>query len=798
MTYNVTLSLGMILFDLALLIHMRFNHRSIALYHKRMRRALVFLVISCLVDVVAGILSTDNGVTAADRTAMLVTSLVLLFTHFFAACMVAGYLLTFVSHMRMMRDAEDTQVFTRAQKWLVFLALPGLLAAVLYEICMDGAVLTVSCYLSVLTYAFFFLTEFPMHDRLRQRLSDLEDALVRAQEAEAKAAEEDHGKNEFLTNMSHEIRTPLNAILGMDEMILRTEREERVLSYAADIRNAGHSLLNIINDILDFSRIESGSLETIEAPYHLGYVLDTVRSMMELRAADKGLLLMSEIDDALPDELTGDAQRLQQVLVNLLNNAIKYTREGRVTLRLYATERTEKNVTLRFDIEDTGIGIKEEDLPRLFQSYERLDAEKNRGVEGTGLGLTITHNLVHLMGGEIDVKSEYGRGSVFSVTLPQEITGTQTLASYAQTKHLEKAGESRRFFAPEAHVLAVDDTQSNLRVVEHLLRQTMIHVDTCLSGEAALSMLHSRAYDVVLLDHMMPGMDGIETLHKIRATEGFDAEKTKILVLTANAIAGAREMYLAEGFDDYLSKPVESIQLEDAMIKYLPKEKLVTDSDARYTDLLAAWQQEQAMQELAGDTKDAADMEVLRRVTHVDLEEALYLCTTPALLRSTMVDFAEAIDEESALIEAYCEARDWKNYTIRVHALKSVARLIGAKELSGDARFLEGLGNAENETEILEKTPKLLDDYRAYRTYLAPVLKQPEDDDEKELIPDDELADAYEALREFADANDFDSADYIMETLAGYRMSDHEKERFDRVRRAVRRMDAAALTEALS
>ena len=798
MVYNVTLSLAMFFFNHVLQFHMLFNHRSKAAYHRRMRQALIFLIISCAVDVIAGILSL-NETFIAERTNMIAVSLVLLITHFIAALWVAVCLATYVTEIRKGRMTEqDALRFTAAQKCLIVLALPGLLLAVLYEIYVYGALLTVSCYLSVLLYAFFFLTEFPIYDRLQQRLAELETALVRAQEAEKRAAEEDHVKNEFLTNMSHEIRTPLNAILGMDEMILRTSRERNITAYAGDIRNAGNSLLAIINDILDFSRIESGTLETVNAPYHLGYVLDTVWSMMNLRAADKGLLLVRDIDEELPDELSGDAQRIQQVLVNLLNNAVKYTRHGRVTLRLRAEAREEDRVTLRFDIEDTGIGIKEEDLPKLFRSYERFDAEQNRGVEGTGLGLTITHNLVNLMNGEIRVKSEYGKGSVFSVILPQTVAGTRTLAEFGQNETQERSGEVRRFFAPVAHVLVVDDTASNLRVAEQLLKQTMIQVETCLSGEACLTILRDKTFDVILLDHMMPGMDGIETMQAVRNTPEFDGEKTKIIVLTANAIAGAREMYLEEGFDDYLSKPVESIQLEDMMMKYLPAEKLVTASDPHYTDLLARMQEEQAMKEIERGDAGGADMEVLKQVRHVDLQEALRLCAGPALLRATMTDFAEAIDEEAALIEQYCEARDWKNYTIKVHALKSVARLIGANALSDDARFLEGCGNAENEQEIREKTPKLLSDYRAYREYLAPVLQKDDADDARELISDEELSDAYEALREFIEMHDFDSADYIMETLAGYRIPEEKQERYERIRKAVRRVDRTALLEELS
>ena len=799
MTYNVQLSLPMIIFDLVLLYYMHFAHRSTAPYHKRMKRALLILAIVCVIDLAAGILSLHTDPDAVNRSLQLLTSLVLVVSHLGATILVALYLLSFLSDARAaQKDAPDAPRLTTAQKLLIALALPGFLLALLYEIRVNGAILTVPFYLSLLTYAFFFVTEFPVHDRLRQRLTELEKALLHAREAEQEAASKDHEKNDFLTNMSHEIRTPLNAILGMDETILRTSREDRITSYAGDIRNAGQSLLAIINDILDFSRIESGSLETVRAPYHLGYVLDTVWSMMALRASDKGLRLVREIDDTLPDELTGDAQRLQQVLVNLLNNAIKYTREGTVTLRLCADARESDRVTLRFDIEDTGIGIRKEDLPRLFRSYERLDMELNRGVEGTGLGLTITHNLVRLMGGEIRVDSVYGKGSTFTVLLPQGISGTQTLAEYALAEHRERTGEARRFFAPDARILAVDDTESNLRVVEHLLQQTMISVDTCLSGEACLALLREHTYDVILLDHMMPGMDGIETMKAIRATDGFDAAATRIIVLTANAIAGAREMYLTEGFDDYLSKPVEALRMEDTMMKYLPAEKVITAADARYTELYAQAQEAQAARELAAGTDEDGDLTLLREVTHVDLQEALRLCTGPSLLRTTMIDFAEAIDEESALIEQYVSAKDWKNYTIKVHALKGVARLIGATALSEDARFLEGCGKAENVPEILAKTPGLLEDYRAYRAYLAPVLPVTAgEEDTREEISAEELAESYEALKEFVEMHDFDSADFIMETLAKSRIPAEEQARYDRIRKAVRRLDRDALLREL-
>ena len=797
MTYNAIFSLAILPFDLLLLFHLKFNHRSAEAYQRRMRFALGLLLASGLADVVCHLISftANEGTEGTTAPAYLMS-----FAHLLAFAFVLWYLLSYLRYWASMRkDETEGAVLTSLQILLFLLFLPVCALLLYLRFSVLPQLITMTFWFSIWTYAFYFVTEFPLFDRLKQRLNELSVAVQNAQEAERNAEKEDTEKNEFLSNMSHEIRTPLNAILGMDEMILRECRNKVINGYACDIRDACNSLLAIVNDILDFSKIESGSLETQHVPYHLGYVLETVRSMMKLRASDKGLTLRDEIDNSLPNLLKGDGQRISQVLINLTNNAIKYTRHGTVTMKVSAEERTADRLLLRFDVIDTGIGIHEEDLPKLFAPYERLDDEENRGIEGTGLGLTITHNLVRLMDGDISVSSEYGRGSTFTVRIPQEVLGTQTVAEYVREEESGREEGMVRFFAPEADILIVDDTPSNIRVVEQLLKQTSVRTDSCSGGRECLAKLKTSSYDVILLDHMMPDLDGIETLHRIRAGWNFDPHKTKIIVLTANAIAGARERYLAEGFDDYLSKPVEPARLEITLMRYLPPEKVIAASDPRYPDLLAAAQEKRAAEELAASDAEQADLEVLRRVQHVDLKEALRLCTNAALLRSTMTDFLDSIEEESGQIEALMQAGDWKNYTIKVHALKSIARLIGATALSEDARYLEGAGNAENEAEILAKTPQLLSDYRAYTEYLAPVRASGEgEDDTRELIDADELREAYASLREFVEAHDFDSADYIMKSLADYRIPEDGQAYYDKIRRAVRKMDEAALLELLS
>ncbi len=373
----------------------------------------------------------------------------------------------------------------------------------------------------------------------------------------------------FLANMSHEIRTPINTILGMNEMILRENEDKAINGYAGHIKRAGHMLLGLINEILDFSKMEAGKLEIIPMEYSLSDVLEDIRTESEKRAKEKGLTFRAEIQPDLPAVLKGDELRIKQILNNVLSNAVKYTKQGTVALRVKRqqadAEGKQEQCILSIEIEDTGIGIREEDLPHLFDSFQRLEMEKNRHIQGTGLGLCITKQLLDCMGGTIEVTSRYGEGSTFRMLIPQEII-SMTEVKRPEEKRSE---ETEVFRAPNAQLLAVDDNRVNLAVLRSLLKRTEVQVDLAMSGMQALECTRKKKYDLILMDHMMPEMDGIETLHALRGEEDNMNCNTKMIVLTANAIHGAEQEYKAAGFDDYLSKPLDPELVEKVLKKYL-------------------------------------------------------------------------------------------------------------------------------------------------------------------------------------------------------------------------------------
>lgn len=409
-------------------------------------------------------------------------------------------------------------------------------------------------------------------------VNERNEVLLRAnQEAEharADAIEANQAKSKFLANMSHEIRTPINAVLGMDEMILRESTEENVKKYARDIQSAGETLLGLVTDILDISKIESGMLEIVEQEYSLEKMIYDVNTMLQGKAKAKDLEFKVTVNPELPSVLFGDETRVREIILNLLTNAIKYTDEGSVHLKVDFLPSERDYIILQVAVEDTGRGIREGDQQKLFQSFQRLDEIRNKNIEGTGLGLAITKRLVDLMDGAIIVKSEYGKGSVFKAMIPQKVikvTPVNIQEGQVQTKAVEKKSG---VYAPEATVLVVDDVEMNLRVFQGLLKKTGIKVDALHSGAECLDLVQEKHYDLIFLDHMMPEMDGIETLHNMKKLEHNLCADTPVLVLTANAIAGAKEEYLAEGFIDYISKPIKTDQLEAMLLKYLPTELL--------------------------------------------------------------------------------------------------------------------------------------------------------------------------------------------------------------------------------
>lgn len=399
--------------------------------------------------------------------------------------------------------------------------------------------------------------------------------LQQMQTLKVNAEKANMAKSEFLARMSHEIRTPISAVLGMNEMVLRESKDTEIKKYSMDIKSSAQALLGIINDILDFSKIESGKLEIIPAEYELNSMLNDLFNMFSLRTQEKGLKFDVIVDSKLPSKLYGDDIRIRQVLSNFLSNAVKYTEKGTVTLEL-AGRTEEDNVILHFTVKDTGIGIKQENMSKLFLAFERFDEEKNRNIEGTGLGMNISAQLLKLMGADLKVESVYGKGSSFSFDLRQRILEEEPIGSFqerarkAAREHVYQAS----FTAPEGEILLVDDNRVNRKVFCGLLKQTKVKIKDVGSGKECLEEVAKKHYDMIFLDHMMPEMDGMETMSRMKQLQDNQCMDTPVVMLTANAIMGAREHYLAEGFDDFLAKPIVQDKLEKIMVQWMPPEKI--------------------------------------------------------------------------------------------------------------------------------------------------------------------------------------------------------------------------------
>ena len=407
--------------------------------------------------------------------------------------------------------------------------------------------------------------------------------LERLEREKQRADKANEAKSAFLANMSHEIRTPINAVMGMNEMILRESEEPATLEYARNIQNASKALLVLINDILDFSKIESGMMEVVEEPYSLKELLKALLTECRMRAEEKKLELTFQVPADMPCMLLGDEVRVRQILLNILTNAVKYTIRGSVTLRVRYEKVSDTALDIAFAVTDTGIGIKEENIGRLFGKFDRVNEEQVHAIEGTGLGLSIVDRLVKMMNGTVTVESVYGKGSTFTVCLRQRIAGEELMGTLEESSgsHRQQQKSAPVFTAPEARILAVDDNKVNLTVIRGLLRKTQVQIDCVTSGRECLEYAARQHYDVILLDHMMPSMDGIETLEELRKLPDNKCRDAAVIVLTANAMAGVRDMYLEKGFDDYLSKPIEGAMLERLLAKYLPAQYVRAGSGAQ-------------------------------------------------------------------------------------------------------------------------------------------------------------------------------------------------------------------------
>ena len=555
------------------------------------------------------------------------------------------------------------------------------------------------------------ITENRLAAEEKEKARNLAFALEQAEQA-------NNAKSAFLSNMSHEIRTPITAILGMNEMIQRETDDSVILEYSENIRKAGMSLLGIISDILDFSKIETGKMTLEHEEYSLPSMVADLYNLVQFRAEAKGLELDFSVDPGLPTRLMGDEIRVKQIITNLLTNAVKYTEEGRVEFSIKLLEKLEDSVRFLVKVSDTGIGIRGEDMDRLFEPFDRLDLKKTRSIEGTGLGLAITRELLSVMGSGLKVESQYEQGSNFSFELVQPVSDWtpigdfhpdphQTDGSYMRSKHSP-------FTAPGMKLLVVDDTPMNLQVIAGLLKRTKMHIDVATSGAECIEKFGSEHYDLVFLDYRMPQMNGIETLAALRQKYPGKFEKTPVISLTASAVSGDKEKMIRAGFTDYLSKPVNIEEMERMMIRYLPADSVIL------CDEEAGAEGEDELSRLPKVIFDYHQLHPEKGIEYCgDAEDYMFAIET----------FADSIDAKAAQIESNLKEDELEALTLNVHSLKSTSGAIGALELSAKAKEME-LAAKEGDRALLEKEiPRLLEEYRSMKEILTNIINNCEADE---------------------------------------------------------------------
>ena len=686
-------------------------------------------------------------------------------------------------------------------------------------------------------------------------------------------------KSDFLANMSHEIRTPMNAVIGMAEMALREELPPLAREYVNLIISSGKTLLTIINDILDFSKIESGKMDIIEEEYEPMSILHDITTMITTRIGDKDIELLIDLDPQLPNKLYGDSIRIKQVIVNLANNAVKFTKAGKVEVRVSFEKKSADLIDLHIAVEDTGIGIKKAELEQLFQSFHQLDSKRNRNIEGTGLGLAISKRLVTLMHGSIRVESEYEAGSTVSFSLPQKIVEERPcislrekgsvvwglmanqyvcgqlgcdvrklgdvfveISSERELDHLdcsgvthlfveeklftdsvqhwlrehdavigvlivdyyasaesdipnlivvrkpvyvlnvamilnhddlhntlfeEEGGESLDFTAREANVLIVDDNKVNLTVAEGLLAPLEMQIDTALSGKEAVAMIAMKHYDLIFMDHMMPEIDGVETTRLIRRFHP-EYDEVPIIALTANAVEGTKEMFLSEGMNDFVAKPIELRIITSKIRHWLPKEKI---------------QKIMVRHEEKEETAEPLHIDSL------DTVYALKLLGSEELYWEVLKDYYEVIDKKSDLIRELEEGEDWKTYTIEVHALKSASRQIGAGELADLAAEMEAAGSRGDAERIHRDTEEMLSLYRQMKGILSPYVRTDEETVSKGAAGREALLALFESMKEALEELDIDRMEEVAEELSQYEYEVEQSELLGQLCSAVEDLD---------
>ena len=511
-------------------------------------------------------------------------------------------------------------------------------------------------------------------------------------------------KSEFLANMSHEIRTPMNAIIGLNDIIMEESEDPAIYGHAKDVQSAAKNLLAIINDILDLSKVEAGKMELVYADYHLKTVVDEVVGMMDLAASKRGLIMKYECDRSLPCRYNGDEGRIKQILINILNNAVKFTKEGYV--RAYVTGRPgekEDEELITFRVEDTGCGIRQEDLEKIFEDFRQVDAKRNRSVEGTGLGLAIVKHLVELMGGSINVESVYGEGTVVSFTIPQKIVDRRPISEAPELLPSEQE-RAVAFSAPGVKVLLVDDNLVNRKVARGFLKSYAFDLTEAESGPEAIELVRQNRYDIIFMDHMMPVMDGIEAAEIIRRDCGENGTAPAIIALTANAMSGMRERFLEKGFQDFIAKPLDRRELGQLLARWVPEER-----------------QQQAQ---AGDAPPAATDLSAFRIEGIDIDAAsrYYVGDEAGFEELLELYYMDGCRKRELLREL--AGSDIARYQVEVHGLKSASANIGAMDVSNMARAQENAASAGDTEFIARQFPNLMEHYEALLENIGRLLER--------------------------------------------------------------------------
>lgn len=575
-------------------------------------------------------------------------------------------------------------------------------------------------------------------------------------EMRQKAEAASRAKSEFMATMSHEMRTPMNAIVGFAELIKEESLGRKVYQYACDIKSASGRLLDIFNDIWDISTVEAGRMQLVQKDYETTKLLQAVAEKAGAAAEEKGLEFQQNISGDLPAALNGDEGRIRQVLSNILDNAVKYTNEGSVSLSVETEGPVGEWVTVKFVIKDTGIGIEKENLQKIFYNFEQVDSSESRSVEGIGLGLSVAKNLTELMGGKLEVESILGTGSTFTVRIPQKVADDRKI-SLSDASLPGSKREIMMFSAPESRILVVDDNLINRKIAKGMLRNYGCQVDEAESGPEAIALVNAQKYDIIFMDHMMPEMDGMETAQIIRKECGLNGRDAVIVALTANVVGGIEKQFLENGFQDFVAKPMDRIPLHRVMSKWIPEakkrklEKQVVDTDID-------------LEEIEGIFIRGIDIKKVMEKHAGNLGEYL------EILNLFYMDGLR----KSQYLQELKEEKDYKNYRIEVHALKGAAGNIGAEELAGEAELLENAAAEENDSFLEEYHDELLEHYNALLQEIRQILDKRRQREERNVkgVPrkpaskeeiTDSLKEALNALEHFKSRDCREKVEWLLE-----------------------------------